>query len=296
MIKIQNKYETRFITSKDGTAIGCRRYGQGPGVILVQGAMGSAENFSRLAEQLSDAFTVYVPDRRGRGISPLPYHTDHSIQKDIEDLDILLTKTDAHYVFGLSSGAVISLTAATVLPTIHKVAAFEPPLFVEGLPTVLLARYEKEIQRDNVAGALTAASKAVQVRPIPRFVPDWLLTLFNKRIMAKQDKKPKSASPTLKELVAALQYDFRVVTEMHSQLERFRTVQAQVLLLGGGKSPTYLKSDLDALEKVLPHVKRVTFPELDHGASWNYDEKRNPNGNPQIVAHELRQFFVEPQN
>jgi len=83
---------TGSVTSADGTTIGYRQYGHGPGIVLVQGGMGSAPNFMQLAEALSRAFTVYVPDRRGRGLSG-PYGNDYSIQKDVEDVDALLTKT-----------------------------------------------------------------------------------------------------------------------------------------------------------------------------------------------------------
>ena len=89
------------------------------------------------------------------------------------------------------------------------------------------------------------------------------------------------------------QYDFRVVSEMHGALSRWSAAQAEVLLLGGSKSPAYLKSDLGALEKVLPHVRRVEFRGLGHAASWNYDKQRNPGGKPELVAQELRRFFAE---
>src|SRR5215469_1286129 len=128
----REQYTTSYVTSKDGTTIGYRQFGHGPGIVLVQGAMGSAENFRQLAELLADAFTVYVPDRRGRGLSDLPYSQDYSIQKDVEDLDALLAKSGAHSVFGLSAGGLISLQAALTLPAIHKVAIFEPPLFING--------------------------------------------------------------------------------------------------------------------------------------------------------------------
>jgi len=45
---------------------------------------------------------------------------------------------------------------------------------------------------------------------------------------------------------------------------------------------------LDALEKALSDAKRVEFPGLNHGASGN----RNRGGKPQVVARELRQFFL----
>ena len=42
-------YTTGSVTSKDGTTIGYRQLGQGPALVLVQGAMGSAQNFMQLA-------------------------------------------------------------------------------------------------------------------------------------------------------------------------------------------------------------------------------------------------------
>jgi len=59
-------------------------------------------------------------------------------------------------------------------------------------------------------------------------------------------------------------------------------------LLGGSKSPAYLKAGLDALEKVLPHVTRVELPGLGHGATGNTDR----GGRPERAAAVLRQFFV----
>src|SRR5258708_5303263 len=74
------------VPSQDGTAIGYRQLGHGPGVVLVHGAMESAQSHLQLAEALADAFTVYLPDRRGRGRSG-PYGNDYGIQKEVEDLD-----------------------------------------------------------------------------------------------------------------------------------------------------------------------------------------------------------------
>jgi pimeloyl-ACP methyl ester carboxylesterase len=290
---IEKPYSVNTVTSKDGTIIGYRQYGHGPGLVLIQGAMGSAHNFSELAEALSETFTVYVPDRRGRGISPLPYHNDHTIQRDVEDLEAILLKTGSHYVYGLSSGAIIALQASTILSSIHKVVVYEPPFFVGGLPIALLERYKKEVDMGRIAAALTVAGKAVQVRPIPWYMPDWLLTFIMNRIMASQDNQSTDDYLPLRELTVALQYDFRIVIEMHGMMEHWQAVNAEVLLLGGGKSPTYLKTDLDAVEKVLPHVRRVTFPDLDHSASWNYDPKQNPTGKPELVAKELGNFLVE---
>lgn len=290
----RSHYTIDSVISADGTPIGYRQYGQGPGIVLVQGAMGTAQNFSTLAETLSDTFTVYVPDRRGRGLSPLPYHQDHTIKRDVEDLVALLAKTGTHNVFGLSSGAVISLAAAIDSTAIHKLAVFEPPLFEKRpLPTAELARFDRAIAQGNVAAALAAAGKAVQMTPVLNYIPNWLLTFLTSRMLASEARQPEGDSPTMRELATTLQYDLRDVSEMHGKPQQWNAIRAEILLLGGSKSPAYLKADLDALEKVLPPATRIEFAGLGHAASWNYDKQRNPGGKPELVAQALRQFFSE---
>jgi len=58
MATAREPYTTSSVTSKDGITIGYRQLGHGPGIVLVQGAMGSAHNFMRLAGVLAETFTV----------------------------------------------------------------------------------------------------------------------------------------------------------------------------------------------------------------------------------------------
>jgi pimeloyl-ACP methyl ester carboxylesterase len=291
----QKPYTTGSVTSKDGTTIGYRQLGHGPGVVVVHGAMSSGYNHLQLAEHLSDAFTVYLLDRRGRGLSPLLYSKDHTIQRDVEDIDALLTKTSARNVFGISSGGIICLQAARMLPTIHKVAIYEPPLFMNKTALAFATRYEQEMAQGKVAAALVTAMKGTQMGPpIANAMPRWLLELMTKMIMSGEEKKGSGGYVPMRELAPALRYDGQPILEMSGKLESFRDVHAEVLLLGGSKSATYMKAALDALEKNLPHVRRIEFPGLDHAASWNYDKQRNPGGKPELLAQALRRFFAEP--
>ena len=104
-------YTTDSVTSKDGTKIGYRQMGSGPGIILLHGGINASQHIMKLGTLLSDEFTVYIPDRRGRGMSG-PIGDNYSIQKEDEDLDALLKKTGAHYVFGTADGALFALHAA----------------------------------------------------------------------------------------------------------------------------------------------------------------------------------------
>ncbi len=280
---------TGFVTSKDGATIGYRQLGHGPDVVLLHGAMESSQSHMQLAEALADVFTVYLPDRRGRGLSG-PYGKSYSIREDVEDMDALLTKTGAHNVFGVSSGGVIWLQAALTLPAIYKAAVYEPALIVNNSASMaFVARYDKEMAQGKAAAALVSGMIGTQMGPpILNLMPRWLLELLTSMAMKSEDKKAQGDDVTMRTLAPTLHYDLQLVVEMSEQLESFRAVHAEVLLLGGSKSPAYLKAALDALEKVLPNVKRTEFPGLDHGGSG----PTNRGGQPERVAQELRRFFA----
>ncbi len=276
------------VTSKDGTTIGYRQVGGGPGVVLVHGAMESGQSHLQLAQALAEAFTVTMLDRRGRGLSG-PYGPGYGVHKDVEDLEAVLTKTGAHRVFGVSSGGVIALEAALRLPAIHKVAVFEPALIINGSPsTAFLARYDQEMAQGKLAAALVTGMKGAQMGPaIFNAIPRWLLERLTASAMASEDKKAQPGDVTMRQLAPTLHYDFQLIRESDGALERFRAIAAQVLLLGGSASPAYLKTAMNALAQVFPRAKRIEFAGLGHGASGPTDR----GGQPERIAQPLREFF-----
>ncbi|HUI87698.1 MAG TPA: alpha/beta hydrolase [Anaerolineales bacterium] len=285
-------FTTDSVTSKDGTRIGYYQIGHGPGLVLVQGAMGTARNFLDLGQSLGDTFTVHIPDRRGRGLSSA-LGINYNVQKEVEDLEALLAKTKTSYIFGLSSGALITLRAALHLPAIRKAAIYEPPLFVNGLPVALMKRYDREMAEGRLAAALITAMQATQMGPkLFNAIPRGLLESLTSKMMENEDKNATSGDITMRRLAPTLRQDFQVVAEMNGRLESFGAIRVSVLLLGGSRSPKFLRDDLDALEKILSNAGRVELPGLGHAAAWNYDKQRNPDGSPERVAQELKRFFV----
>src|SRR5437588_10663499 len=82
-----------------------------------------------LAATLSEHFTAFNYDRRGRGMSgdTVPY----AIEREIEDIEALITEAGGSAsVFGYSSGAILALMAARGL-TITKLALYDPPFIVD---------------------------------------------------------------------------------------------------------------------------------------------------------------------
>ena len=69
----------------------------------------------------------------------------------IEDLSALVEASGAHYVFGLSAGAVIAIETALVRPEItQKLALYEPPLSFDG---VVHAAWAPRDERELKAGS-----------------------------------------------------------------------------------------------------------------------------------------------
>ena len=137
---------TGLVTSADGTPIGYLRIGHGPPVVVLHGSNESARSHTRLALALAGAFTVYLPDRRGRSLSG-PHHPDHAMRTEIEDLQAVVAESGAHKVFGISVSALIALQAARTVPAIRQVAAYEPALFMDtsGRYTAWVNRFDKEM-------------------------------------------------------------------------------------------------------------------------------------------------------
>jgi len=281
-------YTNSSVTSKDGTTISYRQLGQGPGLVLLHGTMESAHSHMQLAEALADTFTVYLSDRRGRGLSG-PYSHDYSITKEVEDLDALLTGTGAYFVFGVSVGAIVCLQAALSLPAIRKAAIFEPPIIINGsVSTDFLTRYDEEIARGDVASALVTGMLGSQMGPpIFNSIPRWILKLLTKMMMASEDKKAKGDYVTMKMLAPTMHYDLQLAVESEKLMESFKDISTEILMLGSSKSPAYFKVALNALEKVLSHAQRIEFQGLNHGATGN----TNRGGKPERVAQELRRFL-----
>jgi len=117
------------LSSPDGTAIAYDQQGQGPALILVDGALTvhSSGSGSELAKLLAPHFTVCGFDRRGRGESgdTLPYAVD----REIDDIEALIDRAGGPaFLYGHSSGGPLAMRAAIRLGgKVSKIAMYEPP-------------------------------------------------------------------------------------------------------------------------------------------------------------------------
>lgn len=122
-------------TSADGTPIAFEVMGDGPLIVLVDGALCDRAGgpLRDVALALAPSMTACVYDRRGRGDSGDAAQYD--VRREVEDLEAVIgTLGGRAAVFGMSSGGALALRAASSLDGIASVVVHEVPAFVHFVP------------------------------------------------------------------------------------------------------------------------------------------------------------------
>jgi pimeloyl-ACP methyl ester carboxylesterase len=244
-----------LVRSKDGTTIAFDRIGNGPPVILVDGACcyrGMGES-GQLAELLARHFTVFTYDRRGRGGSGDT--TPYAVEREIEDIAALLHAAGgAAFVWGTSSGAVLALEAATRLSGIQKLALYEAPLIVDaGRPTT-----ENDWLRIGEAVAADRRGDAVKLFLKSVGAPGFFIALMPFLPMWSK----------LKAIAHTLPYDGAIVRDFQKgkplPAGRWASVTVPALVMDGGKSPQWMRHGNRSLASALPNARYQTLEGQTH--------------------------------
>jgi pimeloyl-ACP methyl ester carboxylesterase len=120
----------RIMLEVDNAQLYCEIRGEGPPLLMISGAGGDAGYYARVAEVLSDAFTVITYDRRTNSRSTGTKECDMQLSQQALDAKTIIDQLaggDA-LVFGNSGGAIIGLELASRYPeSIRALIAHEPP-------------------------------------------------------------------------------------------------------------------------------------------------------------------------
>jgi pimeloyl-ACP methyl ester carboxylesterase len=259
------------VVSKDGTAIAFEKSGEGPPLILVDGALCyRASGPARpLAALLAGQFTVFTYDRRGRGESGnMPPYT---VAREVEDVEALIKEAGGSaYVYGISSGAALALEAAKRGLRITKLAVYEAPFIVDDsrapLPDDYLDRLKALVAANRRAAAVRFFMEAVGVPAVfiflMRFMPAW---------------------PKLKAIAHTIVYDITILDgdQRGRPLSptRWAGVTMPTLVAAGAKSPAWMRHGMEALRNVLPNAHHHLLEGQTHMVS------------PKALAPVLVEFF-----
>jgi pimeloyl-ACP methyl ester carboxylesterase len=241
----------KTVTSADGTSIAYDRLGDGPPIILVVGAFNDRSTTAPLAQALAPRFTVLNYDRRGRGDSGDT--TPYAVQREIEDLDALITAAGGQAaVFGYSSGAVLALQAAAAGSAITKLALYEPPFLVDDSRPRPPADLAQRLAELVAAGRRGEAVELYQLEGVGLPEP----------VVIQLRQAP--FRPGLEAIAHTLVYDAQITGDLALPTELAASVAQPTLVLDGGASWEFLRSAALALAAALPNGQHRTLPDQTH--------------------------------
>ena len=260
------------VSSKDGALIAYEKHGTGPALLLVDGTLcyrhfGPMNHLSALLES---HFSVYIYDRRGRGESTnsIPY----AVEREIEDIEALIDEAGGSaYVYGISSGACLSLEAAYRLgDKIQKLAIYEPPYDSRESDQQAWWNY-----RNKLAEMLAIDQRGDAVTLFMQFVgnsPDQIGGM-----------RQGIAWPMFESVAPTLAYDAMVIGEDRTvPVKRFKEIRTPTLVMDGGANLTYMP---------FMHETAVTLANAIPGAQLRTLEGQTHDVKLDILAPILAEFF-----
>ncbi len=131
------------------TQIYYEEYGKGTPLILLQGGMGSIEDFALCIPELSKHFRVIAPDTPGQGRSELADSMSYELMAAYISKLVDILKLDSAYVIGWSDGGNTGLILGSNRPDkVKMVLAAGANYKLSGYPSILndTSDWEKELR------------------------------------------------------------------------------------------------------------------------------------------------------
>lgn len=241
------------VASKDGTTIGYDRRGDGPALVLVDGALCCRAQgpLPELAGVLASEYSVYTYDRRGRGESGDA--DTYAVEREIEDLAAVIEAAGGSaYVYGTSSGAALALRATAAGLPIEKLVAFEPPYVVDDSRKPIPRTWAEDLRALGPGDAVKYfMTKGIGlpgvVVAMMTLMPGW--------------KGMKAVAHTLP-------YDAEVVGPnafgQPLDASQWAAIDCPVQMVNGGKSPGWMKTSVRAVADAVPGAEHQEVPGQNH--------------------------------
>lgn len=262
-------------SSADGMIITYETTGQGPGLIIVHGALTDIEEYTELAVFLSGKFTVHLMQRRDReGHCEL-----YKIEDDCEDLLAVQRATGAVLLFGHSFGGLVALETAVLFNPFERIIVYEPGVSIHGNWDWLTV-YQSAMARKKYHLAFTVFVQGMGHSPLSK-APRWLATLILRLAIRGKEWQLK------KKLLVSNLREHQEVKRLEGSYRKYATLSSPVLLAGGQASPPFIHDMLSILAGVIPASQVMMLPGLHHLSPQN-------GGVPALLAGHIVEFFDSP--
>jgi pimeloyl-ACP methyl ester carboxylesterase len=277
MSRLKEGFTMQTVTSKDGTTIAYDQTGDGPALIIVNGASATRGADAAVADLLTPGISVIAYDRRGRGDSgdTAPF----AVEREVEDIEALLDAVGGSgFLMGHSSGAALALEAARLLPgKITKLVLYDPPFIIDDSRPPYPSDYLAHLTKLNAEGRRGDAMA-------------YFMTCVGTPEEALAGMRQSPVWPGFEQVAPTLAYDAAVMEGLQNGttagLQRWASVATPTLvldgsvLMGSAEAHVFMRHAADALAAVLPNARRQTLEGQDHGAD------------PNVLAPVVREFLI----
>jgi pimeloyl-ACP methyl ester carboxylesterase len=262
------------VVSSDGTRIAFERVGRGRPVVALHGGLGSRDSWRQVADLLADDHQFFLVDRRGRGGSDRGGEP-HSVEQEVGDARAALSVAGpGAVVVGHSYGGAVALELARTCADgeVGAVVAYEPAAGVG--PRILEAAVER-IDRLLAEGQSEDALRL------------GVEQLVSAGLVLPDPPRPGPLPASLVSLAWTIPRELRGAAALGSDMTRYASVRAPVLLMTGGRSAAPHHENAATIRAAIPHADVVEIEGQGHVAH---------NGAPDLVARAIAGFLAASES
>lgn len=253
--------------------------GDGPGLIVVGGALATGLDYLTLGRTLGTNYEVHLMDRRGRGLSG-PQGEAYSIGKECDDLRAVAVATGSRLAFGHSYGGLVVLESARREGLFERLAVYEPGVSIRtSIPVDWIPDYARLLSTGDTRGAFACMVRGSGSLPtVVARLPEWYTRAVLRVVIRRQ--KWAHIEPLLHTNLA----EHEQIARLDCTHANYSAIQSRTLLLGGNRaSGPRIADTLTQLQRTIAGATIEILDGLDHFAPAETA--------PEVIAERVRAAF-----
>ena len=245
--------------------------GNRPGLLVVHGGATSSADYEAIGTLLAETRTVFLMDRRGRGLSgPLGNH--YGIAQEASDIKAVIEATGADVLFGHSYGALTALRSALALD-LRALVLYEPPLSAQAQIARLAPPFRTALNLGDYVDAYVTLASGLEILGIPEDKFRWYVST---------QLKPSLCWPEIVASLQAAEEELEAGSRFAPAWAAYARLTTPTLVLVGSRSPSYLTEPTRRLADTLAASRLHILAGAGHTAT---------NDQPALVATAIEGFL-----
>jgi pimeloyl-ACP methyl ester carboxylesterase len=258
------------VESPDGTRIAAWKTGAGPSLVVVHGGAADHTAWDKVMPLLTDSFTVYAVDRRGRGASG--DGASYAIEREFEDVAAVADALPGPvHLYGHSFGGICAVEGALRSGNLGSLILYEgsaKPPGLRPIPDEFIARLEQLIGAGDGEEALSVFMMNGPLTPeeleVYKRHPSWTARVHAAHTIPRE---------------------LRAFNDYGADLSRLQEIDVPVLLIVGSETDERRRQMLQMFEMLVDQFKDTTVAVLPGQRHAAHETA------PELLASTLREFL-----